>query len=92
MRGKATRDEVEITVRFPARLQKQEQGAFADPHATMQCEADEQYALLVELQKADSQFNDILYEYHYQKQYVEGVLAGSKIWRHFVNQIYKQVS
>ena len=29
----------------------------------MQCEADEQYALLVELQKADAQFNDILYEF-----------------------------
>ena len=56
----------------------------------MQVEADEQYRLLVELQKADSQFNDILYEYHNRKQYVEGILASSKIWRHFVTQLHKQ--
>ena len=52
---------IEISVRFPTSMLKQQKSAFDDPHATMQTEADEQYALLVELQKVDSQFNEILY-------------------------------
>ena len=52
---------IEISVRFPTSMLKQQKSAFDDPHASMQTEADEQYALLVELQKVDSQFNEILY-------------------------------
>ena len=64
---------------------KQQKNAFEDPHASMQIDADEQYALLVDLQKVDPQFNEILYRYHYRKQLVEGTLASSKDWRLFVN-------
>ena len=57
------KDDVQITVCIPARVLKQEKIAFSKPHASMKVEADEHYALLVDLQKMDSQFDDILYEY-----------------------------
>ena len=47
----------------------------------MQAEAEEQYNLLVAIQEEDAEFNQVLYDYHFRKQFVEEALASSKDWR-----------
>ena len=75
------RSKFDITVRFPNALLKEQESAFADPHASMQAEAEEQYNMLVAIQGEDAEFNQVLVDYHYRKLAVEEALASSKDWR-----------
>ena len=75
------RKQVDITVRFPDALLNEQQSAFKDPHASMQAEAEEQYNLLVAIQGEDAEFNQVLYDSHFRKEFVEEALASSKDWR-----------